>query len=214
MWNKVYSNYSNQPFENPNGWESEYYEEEHQEASQSDWLFPRTPEEDDIERVWAIETVAYNFSNKELDSLFDELIKTKWIIAGQLVQQGRWSCKDHCDIENHHIHSYCTVCRKQVPYGMERDHGCKFGFEKGMIHPEMNPKYLFNEVFWSEPELPKSDESDDNSEGEFGNQAARDIRRIETIMRRHSAGTTRVSTYQTNNNRQRSFKPIGRRFPH
>ena len=62
-----------------------------------------------------------------------------------------------------------------------------------MIHLEMNPKYLFNKVFWSEPELPQSDESDENSEKEFESPAARDIRRIGNIMKRHAAGKTKVS---------------------
>ena len=81
-----------------------------------------------------------------------------------------------------------------------------------MVHPEMNPKYLFNEVFWSEPELPQSDESDENSEEEFENPAARDIRRIGNIMRRHTAGKSRVSIQQTSNYRQANFTSIGRRF--
>ena len=90
LWEEVYSNYSDELPENPNGWGPEFYNQEyHQEASQSDkndWMLPQTPEEGEIDQVWGLETIAYNFTTKELDDLYDELIKTKWIIAGQPVQ--------------------------------------------------------------------------------------------------------------------------------
>ena len=35
---------------------------------------------------------------------------------------------------------------------MEQGHGCEFGFGVGQIHPDMDPEYLCNEIFWSEPE--------------------------------------------------------------
>jgi len=110
------------------------------------------------------------------------------------------------------MHSYCIVCQKQVPYELVRDHGCKFGFGRGMIHPEMNPKYLVNEVFWSEPELPQSDESEESEEEGSEDPAARDIREIRQIMKRHAAGRPRILTSQTIRNNQLEFRSFGRRF--
>ena len=33
------------------------------------------------------------------------------------------------------------------------NHNCHFGLEKGQIHPEMDPAYLYNDVFWTEPQI-------------------------------------------------------------
>ena len=57
------------------------------------------------------------------------------------------------DIENHHIHTYCKNCKRNLPnlpYGTVV-HDCTFGFGVGMIHPEMNPIYLVNTPWWTEP---------------------------------------------------------------
>ena len=35
---------------------------------------------------------------------------------------------------------------------MEQEHSCEFEFGIEQIHPDMDPEYLCNEIFWSEPE--------------------------------------------------------------
>ena len=86
---------------------------------------------------------------------------------------------------------------------MEYNHGCKFGFEIGNIHPDMNPLYLINDVFWSEPEI------DLNSEE---NTLTRDLRVLWEIRRRHEnelngGGTSRTPLIET-----QEKLSIGKRF--
>ena len=45
---------------------------------------------------------------------------------------------------------------------MEQEHGCEFGFGIGQIHPDIDPKYLYNEIFWSEPEAVKREQDFEN----------------------------------------------------
>ena len=96
--------------------------------------------------------MAYTYSIQEIKFLLEEIIKTKQVIAGQPIRRGRWKCNFACDTENHHLHSYCTICDRWIISGMEQEHGCEFGFGIGQIHPDMNPEYLYNEIFWSKPE--------------------------------------------------------------
>ena len=58
-------------------------------------------------------------------------------------------CTDYCDQENHHMHRWCKICQIRDDFG---GHQCKFGFGLGMIHPDMRPTGLVNNVFWTEPE--------------------------------------------------------------
>src|SRR5262249_34958706 len=55
-----------------------------------------------------------------------------------------------CDTENHHLHFYCKWCRKNLPYNTTI-HKCKMGLDLGQIHPDMDPKYLTNYRWWTEP---------------------------------------------------------------
>lgn len=55
-----------------------------------------------------------------------------------------------CDIENHHIHCYCKMCKRNLPYGTVY-HNCIVGFRPGQIKPDMNPNYLINDPWWEEP---------------------------------------------------------------
>jgi hypothetical protein len=102
--------------------------------------------------VDGITTVAYTYPKDEIDILYNEFIKIKNVVANQPIKTGGSKCTDACDTENHHIHTYCTVCKRNLFYGT-KEHDCKFGFEDGKIHPEMNPKFLVNKPWWKEPQL-------------------------------------------------------------
>ena len=61
---------------------------------------------------------------------------------------------------------------------MEYNHGCKFGFGLNDIHPDMNPLYLINDVFWSEPKTNLQSEDEEDT-------IVRDIRVLREIRQRH-----------------------------
>ncbi len=126
----------------------------------------------EITNSWDIWTIAYHYTETEIKELYDNLIQSKWVIAGQPIQKGKWKCDNFCDIENHHMHAYCTICNKQIYSGMEMDHGCKFGFGIGTIHPDMNSLFLVNDVFWEELQ---------QEEEKWDDQAAKDIAKIKQI---------------------------------
>ncbi|CAG8759708.1 hypothetical protein GLOIN_2v1482001 [Rhizophagus irregularis DAOM 181602=DAOM 197198] len=56
-----------------------------------------------------------------------------------------------CDTENHHVHTYCTMCKKNLFYGTTI-YDCIIGFTLGKIRPDMNPKFLINNQWWKEPQ--------------------------------------------------------------
>jgi len=64
--------------------------------------------------------------------------------------KGNGQCTLACDTDNHHIHTYCNRCKKNLPYGTTV-HKCRFTSEEhGFV---MNPKFLVNEPWWTEPLL-------------------------------------------------------------
>ena len=78
---------------------------------------------------------------------------------------------------------------------MEYNHGCKFGFGLGDIHPDMNPLYLINDVFWSEPETNLQSEDEEDT-------IVRDLRVLREIRQRHvkeinEKGSSRTSLIET-----------------
>ncbi len=91
---------------------------------------------------------------------------------------------------------------------MEFNHGCKFGLGIGDIHPDMNPLFLINDVFWTEPE----DNSDHESDQE--ERVAKDLRTLREIRHRYQnelngEGTSRIPLIENQD------KPhIGKRFRH
>ena len=94
----------------------------------------------------------YQPTKEEVEDLFKQNIKIKQVIAGQPILRGGSRCDDFmCDIENHHIHTYCKVCKRNLPYGTTI-HRCLFGFDLGQIHPDMDPKFLVNNLWWKEPQ--------------------------------------------------------------
>ena len=46
---------------------------------------------------------------------------------------------------------YCKLCKRNLPYGIVQ-HDCVFGLAPGQIHPDMNPDYLYNQVWWEAEE--------------------------------------------------------------
>jgi hypothetical protein len=206
--------YNEEEETNPNGWGPEYYDQDawneqyELEITNGNWELPDTPEEKDIDELWGIWTPAYYYSGQELLQLYRNITVTKQIIAGQPIKRGKWQCNDACDIENHHLHTYCTMCKRQIPTGcIVLQHGCVFGFQLGQVRPDMNPDYLINDVFWTEPEI--LDESDDESVDSLPPHL-RDIRRIRAINTRweqHGGFNTEQPTAS-------HFSSYGRRFSH
>jgi len=97
-------------------------------------------------------TVGYQCPKDEMIEIYKENIKVKQVIANQPITKGGSKCTDFCDIENHHIHTYCKACKHNLPYGIVL-HDCIIGFERGKIHPDMNSNYLINDLWWTEPQL-------------------------------------------------------------
>ena len=64
--------------------------------------------------------------------------------------KGGSRCTDACDIKNHHTHTYCTTCKRNL-FQDTIVHNCTFGFGCGDIHPEMNPRFRVNIPWWREP---------------------------------------------------------------
>src|ERR1051325_7856051 len=73
------------------------------------------------------------------------LIKIKQVIAGQPITRGGSQCTDACDIENHHIHTYCPGCKRNLMYGTTI-HPCDICFA-------MDAAGLTNTPWWIEPLL-------------------------------------------------------------
>ena len=93
-----------------------------------------------------------------MEDLYKQGIVIKQVIAGQPITRGGSKCTFSCDTENHHIHTYCKVCQRNLPYGTTI-HNCKFGLGLGQIHPDMQPEYLINEPWWQESEAVQRENS-------------------------------------------------------
>jgi predicted aspartyl protease len=102
------------------------------------------------EEAQPIPTLPYTYSSQEIHDIFAANIKIKQVIAGQPITKGESKCTFNCDVENHHIHVYCEACKQNLPYGTVV-HDCAVGFSPGKIKPEMDPKYLVTEPWWTEP---------------------------------------------------------------
>ena len=89
--------------------------------------------------------------HQALENMYAENIKIKQVIAGQPINHGGSHCTMECDTENHHVHTYCTMCKKNLFYGTTI-HDCIIGFTLGKIRPDMNPEYLINNQWWKEPQ--------------------------------------------------------------
>ena len=100
-----------------------------------------------IDEVWGFWTVAWTYDRNEVTRLLNDVIETRWVTANQLNRRGKWKCTDHCDVENHHVHTWCTICQRRIDHEKRLNHNCRFGLGRGQIHPEMNPAFLYNDVF-------------------------------------------------------------------
>lgn len=123
-----------------NGWNN--YPDDSDENS------ARPTYEQDEEEIY--ETVAYTYSLKEINEIYRSQIKIKNVVANQPITRGGSKCTLFCDTENHHTHTYCTVCKRNLWYGTVF-HDCEVGFAPGKKHPEMKPQYLVNAPWWTEP---------------------------------------------------------------
>ena len=93
----------------------------------------------------------YKPTQEEIFATYADNIVIKNVVANQPIRKGGSRCDFSCDIENHHTHTYCKLCKKNLPYGTVIHH-CVFGFGPGQVHPGMDPKHLVNEIWWQEPE--------------------------------------------------------------
>lgn len=145
-------------YNNENGWGAEYYQQTttwddfSEVSSNENWGLPDNENEHDIEALWSIHTPAWTYTNVELNKFYRELVKEKWIIAGQSQTRGRMRCMDYCNTDQHHIHKWCHVCAKRIDWDDNHVPQCKFGIGLGQIKPDMDPNYLINTIFWNEPQ--------------------------------------------------------------
>ena len=95
-------------------------------------------------------TVGYQSSPEEMQNIYKTNIKIKQVIAGQPINSEGSRCNYSCDIENHHLHTYCKACKTNLPYNTV-EHECIIGYKLGQIQPDMDPRYLDNQIWWNEP---------------------------------------------------------------
>jgi hypothetical protein len=107
--------------------------------------------EDDIEELFSLYTVAWEYCQGELEDIYKENIKEKWVIANQPITHGGSRCTFSCDTENHHLHTYCKACQRNLLSGTVI-HNCNVGLLLGQVHPDMNAIYLVNNPWWDEPQ--------------------------------------------------------------
>ena len=117
---------------------------------------PQTDDDEDVEIIMPVNQEeelnfgAFSCTREEYEQIFNASIKTKNVVANQPIRKGGSKCTNACDMENHHVHFYCKMCKTNLPYGRVI-HDCIIGFEPGKIHPEMIPEFLINELWWKEP---------------------------------------------------------------
>ena len=107
--------------------------------------------EDDIEELFSLYTVAWEYDLRELEVIYKENIKEKWVIANQPITHGGSRCTFSCDTENHHLHTYCKACQRNLLSGSVI-HNCNVGILLGQVHPDMDAIYLINNPWWDEPQ--------------------------------------------------------------
>ena len=206
---EIISLYSYNTEETDNGWGPEYYDNneawENGKLNDESWGLPGNNNEQEISNIWSVWTISYFYTEQEVKDLYNDLIRIRWVTANQPIQSGKWKCDQYCDTENHHLHSYCTVCKQQIYPGMEYNHGCKFGFGLGNIHPDMNPLYLINDVFWSEPETNLQSEDEEDT-------IDRDLRVLREIKQRHVKEINGEGSSRTPLIESQEKPSIGKRF--
>ena len=209
------------PNENPNGWGQEYYDmktyndqEAYQETLNDNWGMPDLNDEieSQIDEVWGFWTVAWTYSKDEIARLLKDVIETQWVIANQPNKRGRWKCTDYCDIENHYVHTWCTICQRRIDHEERLNHNCRFGLGRGQVHPDMDPAYLCNNVFWTEPQEINDRLPQQTSTYQQHERHLNEIRRINTqhLNELNGEGTSRtplIDNYNHFQNNGRRFRP-------
>ena len=72
-----------------------------------------------------------------MNRLVNEIVETRWVVANQPMKKGRWKCDVYCDTENHHMHSWCTICQRRIDHEEKLNHNCQFGIGLGQIIVEL-----------------------------------------------------------------------------
>ena len=93
---------------------------------------------------------AYRLTPKEFYDMYVKNLRTKQVIANQPIKKGGSKCTEACDIENHHQHTYCIQCRRNLPYDT-LVHDCNMGYEVRKVRLRMDPAYIVNVPWWNEP---------------------------------------------------------------
>ena len=95
--------------------------------------------------------IGYRYTRQELERLYSQNIRIRQVIAGQPYTRGNGQCTLACDMENHHIHTYCVGCKRNLSYGTTIHH-CNLP-ARGEPHFVMDPTFLINTPWWTEPLL-------------------------------------------------------------
>ena len=130
---------------------------------ESKWHISSETELGNNEKSWFEEELMQQFSNTplitivgyespkdEMEEIYHTNIKVKQVIANQPITKGGSQCTFTCDTENHHIHTYCKMCKRNLPYGITI-HDCTIGYGPELIQPDMNPSFLIDSPWWNEP---------------------------------------------------------------
>jgi TolA-binding protein len=195
-------------YNNDNGWGPEYYD--HEQLNEA-WGLPNLGDEGEkhIDEVWGIWTVAWTYSREEVTKMMENLVETRWVTANQPLKKGRWKCTERCDYENHHMHSWCTICQKRIDFEERMNHNCRFGIGLGQIHPDMNPGHLYNDVFWEEPKWAQSALEEEVNKSQPPHDQ---IQQILNINKRHIAELNGEGTSRTPLVENQDKPYIGKRF--
>ena len=120
--------------------------------TESEALTEPTHYNDIEEELLSLYTIAWEYTQEEFEDIFKASIKESWVIANQPITRGGSRCTYGCDTENHHVHTYCKACKRNLLPGTII-HNCTIGLLPGQVHPDMNQNYLINNPWWDEPEL-------------------------------------------------------------
>ena len=153
-WGELREENRNEMWENDsNDWGNSYPNEPQQSTSQQQQYFgpSRITYENEFIKVAprGDDSYAYGFAynTANLQQLYSQNIAIRQVIANQPYTRGNGQCDDSCDIENHHIHTYCRGCKRNIPYGTTihqcniPNYNCNFA---------MDPNFLVNQPWWNE----------------------------------------------------------------
>ena len=107
------------------------------------------------------------------------------------------------------MHVWCKICQRRIDHEKRMSHNCQFGLGIGQIHPEMDPNYLFNNVFWEEPQL-----EIDNipTESEEYKEHQQHLQNIRSINKRHLDESKGEGTSRTPLIEEQTKLNLGKRF--